>query len=67
MVMFDNIDSCSRFNAQSFPCKNIKDGSGNICIIGTVYLGSKILDDNWNYVSDVAQWIDEQIIYFVET
>ncbi|MBR0502213.1 MAG: hypothetical protein IJJ77_03110 [Paludibacteraceae bacterium] len=30
-------------------------------------LESLLLDENWNYVSDIAQWVDEQITYFVET
>ena len=67
MVIFDYSNNRIRFNGRSFPYKIIEDDSENICIISTVELESLLLEENWNYVSDVAQWVDEQITYFVET
>ncbi len=57
------------FNGKLFPFKIITEATQNgglEHIISVVDLQTELLDDNYNYVSNNARWIDEQITYFVE-
>ncbi|MBO7598955.1 MAG: hypothetical protein J6T70_18110 [Bacteroidales bacterium] len=59
------------FDEKSFPFTIViendgDDNQGIEHIVSVQNLSSELFDNNGNYVSDKAQWLDEQITYFVE-
>ena len=69
METFDYEIQLIQYNGKSFPFVVIEDketGLGHI--ISTIALEKQLMNENGdNYVSKDAQWIDEQITYYVET
>lgn len=66
---FDYDRQFIHYNAYSFPFVVIEDKRTGIeHIISTVALEKQLLNEaKDDYVSKEAQWVDEQITYFVET
>lgn len=70
MEIIDYENNIINFNGKVFPFKLIVeelDGDDIEHIVSILDLQSELFDDDDNYVSDEAQWLDEQITYFVET
>ena len=66
---FDYDRQLIHYNGNAFPFVVVVDEKSGIGhIISTVALEKQLMNDNGDvYVSNDAQWIDEQITFFVET
>ena len=65
METIDYKNNTIHFNGISFPFVIIKEGDDEH-IISVIDLQKQLFDEDGNYVSDKAEWLDEQITYFVE-
>lgn len=62
------MNSCAKleFNGRTFPVRELNLPNFGLVLISTTSLSNQLINSDGGFTSDLAQFVDEKIFYFVE-